>query len=82
MESSAVWDCDNMTKKEKERYQLDRIIVGNQISIMRALAQAAESGSSAHRDLTRRAIDIKEWWRSTYGEEVGFSTAWGDQPPR
>jgi hypothetical protein len=70
-----------MTEKEKQRYALDRIIVGNQLMIMRALADAAGSGSRAHRELHTRVCDIKDWWRISYGEEVGHSAAWGDRRP-
>jgi len=63
-----------------KRQELDRIIIGNQLAIMRALAAMAPASVQA-RDLTHRVSDIKDWWRHHYGEEVGFSTAWGDKAP-
>lgn len=61
-----------------KRQELDRIIVGNQISIMRALAQI--TNFPAKQDLEVRVYDVKDWWRQHYGEEVGFSTSHGDKP--
>ena len=69
-------------KSEKQiRHQLDRRIIGNQIEIMRALA-AANGGGSTRLSTASRVHDIKNWWRETYGEEVGYNPAWGDTPPR
>ena len=61
-----------------KRQELDRIIVGNQIAIMRALAQIVTY--PAKEDLEIRVHDVKDWWRHQYGEEVGFSTSHGDKP--
>lgn len=63
-----------------KRYDLDRIIVGNQLTIMRALATLLPQTGPAE-DLRHRVSDIKQWWRDHYGEEVGFSTFWGDKAP-
>lgn len=68
-------------KAEIRQRQLNRIIVGNQIATMRALATLTPS-LIASRDLNIRVTDIKNWWRDEHGEEVGFSPEWGDQPPR
>lgn len=60
-----------------KRYDIDRIIVGNQLTIMRALQSLA---TPAHgRDLETRVRDIKRWWRTEFGEHVGFSTVLGDE---
>lgn len=61
-----------------KREDIDRIIVGNQIAIMRPLALI--SNNPAKEDLNIRVHDIKDWWRHNYGEEVGFSTSYGDKP--
>jgi hypothetical protein len=61
-----------------KRQELDRIIVGNQIAIMRALAQIMNN--PAQEDLNIRVHDVKDWWRREYSEEVGFSTSHGDKP--
>jgi hypothetical protein len=61
-----------------KRQELDRIIVGNQIAIMRALAQI--TNRPAKEDLNIRVNDVKDWWRRHYGEEAGFSTSHGDKP--
>jgi hypothetical protein len=61
------------------RQELDRIIVGNQLAIMRALAAIA--GPVHQRDLEFRVHDVKDWWRRHYNEEVGFSSILGDKPP-
>jgi hypothetical protein len=57
--------------------EINRLIVGNQVAIMRALATFAPP---AHRrDLEMRVLDAKTWWRANFGQEVGFSTDLGDQ---
>lgn len=61
------------------RQEIDRIIVGNQIAIMRALK--ALSPPAIERDLEIRIYDIKSWWRHNFGEEVGFSAVLGDRAP-
>lgn len=66
-------------KKQKEDHELDRIMVGNQLAIMRALELIAPH--PAKEDLRIRVHDIKDWWRRQYGEEVGFSTSYGDKAP-
>lgn len=65
-----------MTKTQ--RYKIDRIIVGNQLTIMRLLRNL----HAAHQtEVDVRVHDVKEWWRNEFGEEVGFSTHFGDEPP-
>lgn len=64
--------------KQKKDHDLDRIIVGNQIAMMRVLQALAPPAWA--RDLEIRVHDIKDWWRQNYGEEVGFSVVLGDQP--
>lgn len=66
--------------KSPTRYDLDRIIIGNQLSIMRAIAAMSPQTGPAE-DLRIRVSDIKDWWRRHYDEEVGFSTHYGDKPP-
>lgn len=66
-------------KKQKDDHDLNRIMVGNQIAIMRALAQIVTFPSK--QDMEVRIFDVKDWWRHAYGEEVGFSTSHGDKPP-
>lgn len=61
------------------RKEIDRIIVGNQLTIMRALEHIVPRVAAD--DLRFRVNDIKDWWRREYGEEVGFSTFYGDKPP-
>lgn len=69
-----------MSERE-ERHMLDRMIIGNQIEIMRALA-AANGGGPTRLSTASRINDIKNWWRENYLEEVGYNPAWGDTPPR
>jgi hypothetical protein len=64
-------------KKQKADHEIDRIIVGNQLTIMRALELMVPP--KAADDLRIRVHDIKDWWRREYGEEVGFSSAY-DKP--
>lgn len=63
-----------------KRQEIDRIIVGNQIAIMRALREVAPAAWA--RDLEIRVHDIKDWWQLNYDEEVGFSASLGDRPVR
>jgi len=73
-------------------HELNRIIVGNQIFIMRALMarEPVHLGgigqptihTSTHGALSVRVHDIKSWWRERFDEEVGFSTQMGDESPK
>jgi hypothetical protein len=67
--------------KAPTRHEMDRLMVGNQIAIMRALSTSAAVGPLQRRDLDLRIGDIKSWWRLHFNEEVGFSAALGDRPP-
>lgn len=60
-----------------KRQELDRIIVGNQIAMMRVLKALAPPAHA--RDLEIRVMDIKDWWRHNYAEEVGFSASLDDR---
>lgn len=66
-----------MTKKD-ERYKLDRVIVGNQIAIMRTLALSAPPHYKKMLEI--RVIDQKQWWRNQYGEEVSFAAGIDERP--
>jgi hypothetical protein len=61
------------------RHELDRIIIGNQLAIMRAVQTLVRGDVEIA--LNIRVHDIKEWWRRTFNEEVGFSATLGDRPP-
>jgi hypothetical protein len=61
-----------------KRQEIDRIIVGNQIAIMRALKTLAHPTHANVLEI--RVSDIKSWWRLHFDEEVGFSAALGDRP--
>lgn len=58
------------------QHEINRIIVGNQIHIMRMLDAASvhSTGSAA------RIHNIKDWWRRKFDEEVGFKSGFGDEP--
>lgn len=63
--------------KQHQRDQILRMILGNQIALMRAIVPL----TSAHRrDLECRVYDAKSWWFEQFGEEVGFSSVLGDVP--
>lgn len=64
--------------KPYTRSELDRIIIGNQISIMRALA--ALSSQSHKSALIYRVETLKSEWRHRHNEEIGFESALGDRP--
>lgn len=63
-------------KRHTAQHEFNRILIGNQIAIMRALAQI--TNNPAKEDLNIRVHDIKDWWRHIYEEEVGFSSAYSD----
>lgn len=63
--------------KKPTQHEINRLIVGNQVAIMRALAKIA--WPDHRQDLEIRALDAKNWWRAHYNQEVGFSTKLGDQ---
>ena len=65
--------------KTPSRQEIDRIIIGNQILIMRSLAKLAPVPYAS--ELEFHVWDVKDWWRRRYGEEVGFSAGLGDKPP-
>lgn len=62
-----------------KRQEIDRIIIGNQIALMRALSDMLPENSRGRRELALRVVDLKDWWRREYREELGFSSAYGDQ---
>lgn len=65
-----------MTKKKPpipRSHEVDRIIVGNQIAIMRMLAHLMRD-SNFYVMANARTHDIKGWWRHKYGEEVGYDS--------
>lgn len=64
--------------RKLERHPLDRIIIGNQILIMRALQQLVKGDTEIAMNV--RVHDIREWWRKEFGEDVGFSATMGDRP--
>jgi hypothetical protein len=65
-----------MTKDQE--HEMFRIMMGNQIMILRLLRglHAAHQGA-----VDARVRDVKTWWRGEFNEEVGFQTHFGDQPP-
>lgn len=65
-----------MTKDE--RHQLDRMIIGNQIAIMRTLALTVSGNYKTMLEI--RVHDQKIWWRDKYGEEVGFASGLDERP--
>lgn len=54
--------------KAATRHDLDRMIVGNQIFIMGALAGLADL--SPAQKLDARIEEVRAWWRSHYSEDV------------
>lgn len=64
-----------MTEREQ---QIFRILVGNQIAMMRMLKTLAPPAHE--RDLDLRVSDVKDFWRGLFKEEVGFSSTLGDRP--
>jgi hypothetical protein len=60
------------------RQELDRIIVGNQIMIMRTLALVSKNlvgDMNYTTELNIRVKDTKDWWKAAYDEEVGFAVS-------
>lgn len=60
------------------RHEMDRIIVGNQIMIMRVLRSLIDLDMQVAIDI--RVRDLQSLWRLEYSEEVGFSSSLGDHP--
>jgi len=54
--------------KAATRHDLDRMIVGNQVFIMAALAGLADPMPA--RRLDDRIAEVRAWWRSHYSEDV------------
>jgi hypothetical protein len=54
--------------KAVTRHDLDRLIVGNQVFIMAALAGLADL--SPAQKLDARIEETRVWWRSHFSEEV------------
>ena len=54
--------------KATTRHDLDRLIVGNQIFIMGALAGMVATTPSIRLDA--RVEEVRRWWRSHYSEDV------------
>lgn len=57
-----------------------RLIVGNQLTIMRLLRHS--SLPNHHYVIDKRVQQTKEIWRHHFNEEVGFETDMGDRPPQ
>lgn len=66
----------------KTRHKMDRLIVGNQVYIMRALAALAGPGTMVGHAMDMRIRNIKDHWRQEFKEEVGFDTYFGDELPK
>jgi hypothetical protein len=56
--------------KATTRHELDRVIVGNQLLIMRALHDFVREPTRA--DLDRRVIETQSWWREHFSEDVSI----------
>lgn len=67
-------------RKKTTDHELTRIMIGNQLAIMRALGSVEAVGGPFRASLKGRANDVQGWWRSEYGEEVGFDASLGDRP--
>ena len=70
-------------QKKPSQNDINRIIVGNQVLIMRALAvfmRQVVGDVELHEALNLRVRDTKVWWRHKFDEEVGFSGSLGDDP--
>lgn len=65
--------------KRPTQHEINRIIIGNQLTIMRALILIGRSHVMSE-TLKIRVNDTKAWWRMKFGEEVGFETSLGDEP--
>ena len=62
-----------MTKPTKQ--ELDRIIIGNQIALMKACSIIMKSmvgDLNTMNQLDVRIHDTKEWWKAAYDEEIGY----------
>jgi len=71
------------TEKKPNQHDINRIMIGNQIVILRAMSfimqnMAGHTGLQEACDL--RVRDTKVWWRTHYDEEIGFSHVLGDSP--
>jgi hypothetical protein len=72
----------NDTKRPSQQ-DINRIIIGNQVLIMRSLAvfmRQVVGDVELHEALNLRVRDTKVWWRSKFDEEIGFSSSLGDGP--
>lgn len=69
--------------KAPTRHELDRLIIGNQIAIMKALEMLLPGGqhASGPHQLQLRITHLKDWWRFHFNEEVGFSAGYDERPP-
>ena len=56
------------TSKSPTRHEVDRLIVGNQMLIMGALAGMVATTPSKRLDA--RIEEVRTWWRSHHGEEL------------
>jgi len=62
-----------MTKPTKQ--ELDRIIIGNQIALMKACSIIMKSmvgDISMMNKLDVRIHDVREFWHDAYDEEIGY----------
>lgn len=70
-------------KKKPSQQDINRVILGNQVIIMRALSNMTKQlvgDMVMTQALDLRVRDSKVWWRSAFDEELGFSTSLGDVP--
>ena len=62
-----------MTKPTKQ--ELDRIIIGNQIALMKACSIIMKSmvgDLNTMTQLDNRIVNVKEYWQDTFDEEIGY----------
>ena len=62
-----------MTKLTKQ--ELDRIIIGNQIALMKACSIIMKSmvgDLNTMNQLDNRIVNVKEYWHDTFDEEIGY----------
>lgn len=70
-------------KKKPTQQDINRVILGNQVIIMRSLSTMMQNmvgDMEKTQMLDLRVRDSKVWWRSHFDEELGFSTYLGDEP--
>lgn len=55
--------------KRPTQHEINRVILGNQILIMRALEESEATHPSNRNALRSRARDVTKWWHIHYGDE-------------